>query len=115
MIEKVHCAADVPRILASLAELKYLFALPVSNGGNARASMTFWLSPSCNSSGYNSQVNRYNSPAPSQPNTTSYHYSNNDGSYYYSNSNGSTYYNNGRGYSQYTTPSGDKVSKFSSE
>ncbi|KAH9062943.1 hypothetical protein Ae201684P_009209 [Aphanomyces euteiches] len=59
------------------------------------------------------QGNRYNSPAPSQPNTTSYHYSNTNGSYYYSNSNGSTYYNSGRGSSTYTTSSGYQVSKSS--
>ncbi|OQR94828.1 hypothetical protein ACHHYP_00887 [Achlya hypogyna] len=58
--------------------------------------------------GTNSQGNRYNSPAVSQPNTTSYHYSNADGSYYYSNSDGSTYYNNGQGSATYTAPSGVK-------
>ncbi|CAG9464045.1 unnamed protein product [Pedinophyceae sp. YPF-701] len=57
--------------------------------------------------GYNSQGNAYNAPAKSQPNTSSYHYSNTNGSYYYSNSNGSTYYNSGSGYSRYTAPNGN--------
>eukprot|EP00238_Polyblepharides_amylifera_P000632 CAMPEP_0196571014 /NCGR_PEP_ID=MMETSP1081-20130531/1199_1 /TAXON_ID=36882 /ORGANISM="Pyramimonas amylifera, Strain CCMP720" /LENGTH=74 /DNA_ID=CAMNT_0041887761 /DNA_START=155 /DNA_END=379 /DNA_ORIENTATION=- len=56
--------------------------------------------------GYNSKGNAYNAPAVSQPNTSSYHYSNSNGSYYYSNSNGSTYSNNGQGSAKYTSPSG---------
>ncbi|OQR88425.1 hypothetical protein THRCLA_10336, partial [Thraustotheca clavata] len=54
--------------------------------------------------GINSQGNRYNTPAPSQPNTDSYHYSNKDGSYYYKNSDGSSYYNNGQCRDNYTPP-----------